>query len=380
MTFDTRPHVLHVITDLGDGGAEGVLYRLVTHHKAYRHSVISLSGRGKYGPLLEGAGIAVDALDLSPSLPSPVKLARLVNLIRKAKPQVVQTWMYHGDLFGGLAARMAGKRVVWGIRSIMRENVKFRTSVVVRLNAALSWVVPDLIVSCSEKGAAMHAASGYSAASMTIVPNGYDLSAFRPKPGSRGRIRAEFSISDEAPLFGCVARHDPDKDHPTLLAGFARVAVALPKARLVLVGTGMSPDNTAITSLVDQLGLTGRVLLAGRRSDIPDVMNALDVHVLASTAEAFPNVLNEAMACGTPCVATDVGDCALIIGETGEICQPSDPESLAGAMVRMIRRRAAEPALGEACRARITERFSLPVMVAGYSKAWEQATRAQRHG
>ena len=114
---------LHIITGLNDGGAEAVLYRLCHHDQANQHHVVSLSGSGKYGPMLEALGVLVTTLNMSPGRPSPLAFIRLVRLMRREKPDVVQTWMYHGDLFGGLAARAAGiPSVVWGIRHTTLEG------------------------------------------------------------------------------------------------------------------------------------------------------------------------------------------------------------------------------------------------------------------
>lgn len=372
-------HVLHVITGLGDGGAEAVLHRVVCADTSFRHSVISLSDDGKYGTLLRKAGIDVAVLQMDSSVPSLIKLAQLVCMIRKARPNVVQTWMYHADLMGGLAARLAGNNaVVWGNHNsiVSRDSTKLATRLIVKLNAYLSHWIPRKIVSCSEKGAAVHAELGYATDRAVVVNNGYDLSVFRPDATNGSRVRKEFSVPSDSPFFGCVARDDPFKDHSTLLAGFAMVAQALPEAWLVLVGSGMTPENEHITAQLKQDRIDHRVILAGRRNDVPAIMNAIDVHVLSSTAEAFPNVLSEAMACGTPCAVTNVGDCAIIVGETGEVCEPQNPNALSRAMLDIFGRAREEPNLSRACRARVTDHFSLNKMIAGYTDVWSSARAA----
>ncbi|OCC22907.1 hypothetical protein MB02_14150 [Croceicoccus estronivorus] len=373
MTSDQRPHILHIITGLGDGGAEAVLYRLATYDDLHSHSVISLSGMGKYGPLLHEAGIAVEAMGLSPSLPSAARLMRMVQSVRRQAPDVVQTWMYHGDLLGGVAARLAGvRRVVWGLHNttLDRQGTKWATRAIVRLNAQLSRRLPARIASCSEKGIQVHRDAGYAPGKLTVVHNGYDIGAFRPDANARQHIRAEWGITDDEILLGCVARFDPQKDHGNLLAAFRRVLDRQPAARLALIGTGMTHDNSALAGLIERNGVGQSVILCGRRSDIPAVMNGLDVHVLASAfGEAFPNVVCEAMACGTICAATDVGDTGLIIDSTGHICPPSDPDALASAILSAIERAGTAEA-SAACRARIESMFSLDRMAAGYAALW----------
>lgn len=377
MTSNPRKLILHIITGLGDGGAEAVLYRLVSQDSCHRHSVISLSGPGKYAVLLQNRGIDVHAIEMSPSRPSPIKMLRLVRLIRKIGPDVVQTWMYHGDLLGGAAAKIAGKKaVVWGLHNTTHDKgvVKLRTRVVIWLNARLSRFLPEAIISCSQNGVPVHQELGYSTAEFCVVHNGYDLAAFQPNKAERARIREEWQATNGTVLFGCVARYDPQKDHPNLLAAFSRVVQSLPKARLVLIGSGMTSSNDDLVQLINLHGLQEYVILGGQRPDIHSVMNGLDVHVLGSAyGEAFPNVLCEAMACGTPCVATDVGDCSIIVGETGQICPPSDPVALSRAMQETAARRGVEPNLAAACRARIMENFSVEKMVNGYASVWQRA-------
>lgn len=365
--------VLHIITGLGDGGAEAVLYSLISKDKTHRHTVISLSGDGKYGRLLRGVGADVITLGMSPAWPPLAKFARLVKLIRAIQPSVVQTWLYHADLVGGLAARLAGQRAIyWGLHNstIDQGGTKLSTRIIVRLNAILSPIVPRAIVSCSEKGAEVHVMLGYAADKMNVINNGYDLSKFRPKAAEGLEVRDEFSVPSGAPLFGCVARDDPYKDHQNLLKAFTFLTKLLPEARLILVGNGMTAANPRISHLITVNGLGEHVLLAGRRDDVPKIMNALDALVLSSSAEAFPNVLSEAMACGTPCASTDVGDSAIIVGPTGEICPPSDCEALARAMYETYRRSREEPDLSHRCRKRIMEKFSIEKMVGQYANVW----------
>lgn len=375
MTSEPPPKVLHIITGLNDGGAEAVLYRLVTRDRDHTHAVISLSGAGKYRPLLQEAGVAVDTLDLSPSRPSPAKLARLVQLVKHHDPDIVQTWMYHGDLLGGVAARLAGKRrIVWGLHNttLDRHGTKWTTRQILRLNASLSRHIPARIASCSEKGVRVHADAGYAADKLVVVHNGYDIDAFCPDPEARSRIRSAFGIAEDEILLGCVARFDRQKDHANLLAAFRRVLKSTPSARLLLVGTGMTPDNAALAELVTENNVGDRTVLCGQRPDIPAIMNGIDIHVLASAfGEAFPNVVCEAMSCGTICVATDVGDTGVIVGDAGHICPPSDPGLLAAAISAAIRD-LKKDGIAKDSRNRIERLFSIDRMVRTYAAIWAE--------
>jgi glycosyltransferase involved in cell wall biosynthesis len=373
-------NVLHVITNLEDGGAQTVLLRLVTADRGDEHSVVSLMGEGIFGPRLAAAGVPVRALAFPRGRVTAAGFARLIGAIRASRPDVVQTWMYHADLLGGLAARLAGARaVVWGIRytDVDRAGVSRRTRLTARACAALSRVVPRRIISCSARAPRVHGALGYASDRIVIVPNGYDLGAFAPDPAARARVRGELGIGAAQPLLGMVARWDAHKDHATLIAALALLRDAGARDWLcVLVGRGMDAHNPDLTDLLARHGVGDRVLALGARDDVPAILNALDLHVLSSVGEGFPNVVAEAMACGTPVVATDSGDAALIVGETGWIVPPADPRALAGAIRSALGELApagAREARAAACRERIARNFSLERMVAGYRAAWEAA-------
>lgn len=377
--------VAHIITGLNDGGAEAVLYRLCTSDTENRHVVISLMDEGKYGPLLRSAGVEVYTLGMPRGKVTIEALVRLWRLLRSVRPDVVQTWMYHADLVGGVVARLAGvSTVCWGIRhTTLEPGLSSRTTIMVaRICARLSRWVPRTIVACSYEAARVHQALGYAPQSFVVVPNGYDLDRFAPDARARERLRAEWNVDAHTPLIGMVARFDPQKDHANLLAALGLLKEQGVEFRCVLVGTGMDKTNEALAKRIAETGLDGHVYLLGRRNDIPVVMSALDVHVLSSAfGEAFPNVLAEAMACGTPCVTTDVGDAAFIVGETGWVVPPRDNRALAEALVAALtqwQNRDSWQARKSACRERIATHFTLDAMISGYRKVWVKAAESTR--
>jgi glycosyltransferase involved in cell wall biosynthesis len=372
--------VLHVITCLDDGGAEASLYRLCTHDGENRHVVVSLMDAGKYGPLLRAAGIDVHCLGMPRGRFRPAALRQLWRLLRTQRPDVVQTWMYHADLVGGVVARLAGVRAMcWGVRNTTLEpSSSARGTIwVARACARLSRWVPRTIISCSREAARVHGALGYATDKFVVIPNGYDLTRFAPDVAAQERLRAQWGVAADEPLIGMVARFDPAKDHATLLAALGRFARTGAAFNAVLVGTGMDASNAALRAAISAEKLDRRVRLLGRRDDVPAVMNALDLHVLSSRAEAFPNVLAEAMACGTPCVTTDVGDAALIVGDTGWVVPPRDTEALAAAIGEALRERADcaghWQARRRAARERVAGEFDIERMVAAYRAVWQAA-------
>lgn len=373
--------ILHVITCLDDGGAEAVLYRLCTHDGENQHVVVSLMDAGKYGPLLRAGGVDVYCLGMPRGRFWLAGLRHLWRLMRTQRPDVVQTWMYHADLVGGVVARLAGVRAVcWGVRNTTLEpgSSARGTIWVARACARLSRRVPRTIVSCSREAARVHGALGYATEKFTVIPNGYDLKRFAPDVAAQERLRAKWDIAADLPLIGMVARFDPQKDHTTLLSALGQFARAGAAFHAVLVGAGIDADNAALEGAIKAAGLDGQVRLLGGRDDVPAVMNALDLHALSSAyGEAFPNVLAEAMACGTPCVTTDVGDAALIVGDTGWVVPPRDAEALAAAIDDAMRERAERPAAWaqrrRAARERVVEHFDVERMAGAYRAAWRTA-------
>ena len=373
-------NVTHVITGLNDGGAEAVLHRLCTNDLSNRHSVISLMDEGKYGLLLRASGIPVHSLGMTRERLGLRVLVKLWRLLRLEKPDVIQTWMYHADLLGGVIGRLAGaKTICWGIRhtDLVRGQSKERTIWIARACARLSRWVPSKIVCCAESAARVHSALGYSREKMVVVPNGYDLDRFQPDSDAGQRIRLELGVPANAMLFGMVGRFDPQKDHANLIGALGTLRVQGHEAYCLLVGSGMECENARLNEWINVAGVAERVVLTGPRSDIPAVMNALDVHVLSSSSgEAFPNVLCEAMASGTPCVTTDVGDAEAIVGQTGWVVRPRDSEALAAGMKSAMECRSdgiCWRQRKQAARDRVKENFSLASMIAQYSQVWEAA-------
>src|SRR5690606_30628397 len=277
--------VIHVITGLGQGGAESVLFRLATYpDQRVRHSVVSLTDEGVYGARLRNAGVAVHALGMPRGRLTLDGFLALRRLLARERPDAVQTWMYHADLIGGLAARLAGVRALaWGIRNsgahLQRSSRSAR--LVLKLCALLSGRLPAAIVCAARDSAVRHRQYGYRPDRLVVIANGYDLSRYQPDAAAGRRMRELWQVAEGTPLVGCVARWDPLKDHANLLGAVAALARGGRDRGLqcVLVGRGMSPGNADLMALIDNLGLRGRILLAGPSDDVPAVMNALDLHV-----------------------------------------------------------------------------------------------------
>lgn len=410
--------VLHIISGLGQGGAESVLTRLASHSQE-KNIVLSFADEGVYGESIRQAGIELHCLGMQAGRITPSDFWRLIKKIRELKPDVVQTWMYHADFIAGLAARLAGfKHIAWGIRNSGYQLKQSSRSAyyLARLSGLVSRLIPQKIIACGEQAAYLHQQWHYDKSRMQVIQNGYDLSRWQEDTAAAKALRQTWGVQTNQPVLGFVARWNPLKDHASLLCAFKALQQYYPDARLVLIGKGLETSNAQLMKVLQDLGLVAAggadmpdapptfemsdnakvpamdryqakrqadVLLLSMRHDVPAIMSALDLHVLSSIAEGFPNVVAEAMACGTPCVVTDVGDAALMVGEFGWVAKPSQPSDLAEKM-----RQALSYVQGlsdsdkthykQEIRQYVLENFSLETMVQRYEQIWREMLEQSR--
>lgn len=371
--------VLHIINDLSVGGAEITLYKLLSEMDEARFSfaVVSLKNRGKLRERIEALGIPVYTAAMSHAVPTPSSIWRLIRLVRRLKPDVIQGWMSHGNLMSQLTAAFAPRRVavLWNIRQSLYslDYEKRITAVAIKLGARIS-SKPTGIVYNSRIGAAQHAAIGYSLEKALVIHNGFDTELFTPSGVARHSVRSELGVAQNTVLIGLMGRYHGLKDHPNFLRAAALLREKNSDVQFVLAGREINWDNQLLRELIQELGLVERVHLLGERQDMPRITAALDVAVSASFGEGFPNVIGEAMACGVPCVVTDVSDLPWIVGGTGRVVPPRDAAAMAQALVEMIELGVdGREELGAAARARIMEHFCLDSVVTQYEALYENA-------
>lgn len=376
--------VMHLIVGLGTGGAETNLYRLVKgiDRSTFENIVVCLLPPGPVGDAIEECGVPVRSLRLIRGVPNPIAILKLARLIREWKPDILQTWMYHADLLGGITAKiLSSPPVVWNIRaSDIIPSSSARTVAAARLCARLSSLLPARIISCSIAGRDSHVRMGYEPSRLEVIFNGYDSNYYRPDPGAAAALRNELNIPEHTgKLIAMIARYHPVKDHACFLAAAHEVHIQAPHVCFILCGEGITWENQELVGEIDRYGLRTSVFLLGGRADVNKIMAAASLVVSSSSSEGFPNVLAEAMACGTMCVATDVGDSRQIIGDTGFLVPPQHPKELASAIVRALQ----EPASAEALqnpRNRIISNFSIEGTIRKYESLYRQVANNRRLG
>jgi glycosyltransferase involved in cell wall biosynthesis len=365
-----RPRrIFYVTAGLRGGGAEAMLTRLATARPgvADEITVVSLLPAEAHMERLGAAGVTVVELRFDRAHGIATGLFKLARLIAESGPDIVQGWMYHGDLAALVALVLSGRRrrtrLIWSIRCSAMDWRHYGAglSLVVKACALLSGC-PDLVTANSVAGLKSHFALGYRPRRAEVVANGIDVDEFRPDAAVRCAVRFEFGIPEDAIVLAHVARVDPMKDHSSFLAAMAE----LPEFRALLIGAG-----------TENLPEAHNILRLGYRRDIARLLAAADFVVSSSCfGEGFSNVLAEGMACGLPAIATDVGDARLIVGDSGLVVPACDSRALA-AGVRMLLRESvtARAQRGTRARAHIVRNFTMHSAIQRFAKLYGSLAR-----
>jgi glycosyltransferase involved in cell wall biosynthesis len=355
--------LLFLLRSLDPGGSERQLVQLVKGLDKTRFdvTVVTFYDGGALRPELEAiSGVQVVSLRKRGRWDVLPFLWRLWRLASKIRPQIMHGYLDMANILSLLIGKSVSARVVWGLRASIVDFSRYDWAAIwgYRTSARLSRFA-DLIIVNSHMGKQHNIARGFHSRRMVMVHNGIDTERFRPDPGLGGEMRRRWGIAHGELLIGLVARLDPMKDHPTFLRA-ASVFAGQHEARYVCVGDGADDYKDRMWALADELGLGDRLVWAGAVSEMPAVYNALDIACSSSYGEGFSNSIGEAMACEVPCVVTGVGDSALIVGGTGEVVPPNDPQALAAALARLAKLPCEErAALGRQARERIVSEYSV---------------------
>lgn len=375
--------VIHIISGLGNGGAEHALLKLVGQSMHLHHEVIALSCVLDLAGRFRALGVPVHSVALRQSgLMWPVRLLVLLRLCIRLRPDVVQTWMYHANVIASVLLRPFLKApILWGVHHNSPRSPDLSRSALIlnRISMLATGLIPEGIVYCSHSSRREHEACGFPARKGAVVPNGFDHLRFRMDEGARSHVRLKLGLAGTDFVVGFVGRDHPVKGIDILMAAIKKVAQSNDGIRLVMLGNDLSTGNEHLRLIIEAAGLVDRVRLLGVCESVEMYMNSFDVLVQSSWQEAFPSVLNEAMLCGVPCICTDVGDSAIIVGELGWRVPPGDVEGL-GAAIQEAQRATKDVTAWqrrrEECRCRIFNTFSLSTMALHYERLWMDAVRA----
>jgi glycosyltransferase involved in cell wall biosynthesis len=342
----------------------------------FRCIVVSMTDIGLIGREIKTAGIPVFALGMNPGQPTLEGISKLYQVLRQESVDIIQTWLYHADLLGLVVGRIAGvKRIVWGVRcsNMHLRNYRFLTALTVKLGSLLS-PLADAIVFNSEEGKRVHRRRGYNTGRTVLIPNGFDTECFHPDESARDWLRSHLQLNGDVVLIGIVGRFDPMKDQRAFLKAASILVEKEDDVHFIMVGRGIEPQNEELMSYLGDGGLRGRVHLLGLRHDIPRIVAALDIATSSSAfGEGFSNTVGEAMACGVPCVVTDVGDSSRIVGDAGIVVPPRDPIAMAGAWEQLLKLGShGRRLLGERARTRIAENYEIGRVVKRFEEVYQR--------
>lgn len=372
--------VVHLTSGLGVGGAESMLYKILRQQDGSKIQsiVISLSDFGEFGKKIDALGIRVIALNCRPGrLPRISEIQRLRTALKSISPHVIQGWMYHGNCAAFMVSKImrTDALVMWNIRQTLQsiDDEKLLTRWVIRLCGYLSYGVRRIIFN-SEVSVGQHQKLGYRAERSIVIRNGFDVREFEVPKYKVANLREKLGVTRGKIVIGSVARYHPKKGHCNLLEAAKHVARTRKEVLFILVGTDVNNSNKELREMIRESDLEAYTLLLGCRSDVPDLMNCFDIFVSASGwGEGFPNVVGEAMSAGIPCVVTDVGESARVVGDNGLVVEPDSPEQLAKEILRLSAFSAEQrEKIGRKLRQRIKEEYSIAKIAKEYESLYRE--------
>ncbi len=366
--------VLHIINSLEVGGAETFLSRLILNDKSNKHIVVCLiKNNSKLYKILKKNNILIYNLNFNNVFNSIYFSLKLLKIIYQINPDLIQTWLYHSDLIGGVIGKVFfRKKIIWSIRTSLEnsEDYKLTTRLICKLNSKLSHWIPSSIIFCSNRIFHEHINIGFKKEISSVIQNGVDMNVFfRKQLNERDYLKKYFP--NNVTRFAIIANFVPQKDHFSLIRAIERLSKKQYKFKVLLIGRMENDFNFNYKFLLDYIHeskVHNLVDFYGFSSDIPNILRNIDFLILSSKSEGFPNVLIEAMASGVPCISTNVGDAAEIVGLSGWICPPQNHIALSNCIEKALKVDSYEyDALSRKCVERVKNNYDIKKMVKKYS-------------
>ena len=372
--------ILHIITSSETGGAEIALEKLIKFHissSKYIHNVVCLKPLGDVGDRLISEGVKVTSLNLKSFLFLPLSFFKLLLLIKNQKPDLIQTWLYHSDLIGSLAALLLGfKKIIWNIRSsdaLLGKGLSISGYLSMRLCSLISHSVPHTIISVAERAKEQHLKQGYCERKFKVIQNGFSLEKFNPLLDVTKHSRERIDLIEGFKIVGSIGRYNEYKDYQTLVAASKIMLSKRKDILFVLIGEGLEDGNKELKELLINQGVFNNFRLLGKRNNINELILLFDVFCLHSISEGFPNVLGEAMSSGIPCVSTDAGDAGILLGDVGRLVEVGQPKQLSKALLEVLDLPSEKiQEISKLGRERIKSRFSINKIVKKYEELYEE--------
>jgi len=368
--------IIYIITGLNVGGAELVLLRLLMkiNKKEYDPLVITLREKGIMGERIEKLGINVHCLRIHSFINLLPGLIKLVNKINIFNPQIIHTFMIHSAFFVGIIAKLLNKpTIIWNIFStdLSLQSNKYKTRLIIIMCAYLSKIIPNRIIIDSNASYSSHKKAGYSWEKMEIIHNGVDTNEFSPNTIKRSEYRKQYFKENEL-VIGLIARYHPVKGHDIFIKAVSILRREVSNVKFLLNGSNIEISNSKLMKMISKEGIQDFIHISDSKLEATNILLACDILVSSSKFESFPNIICEAMACSIPCVVTNVGDCAEIVGETGVIVSANDADELSSAIMGLINMPLKDrKKLGENARLRIKNNFSLSLMMEKYNNIYD---------
>jgi|688.fasta_scaffold30436_4 glycosyltransferase involved in cell wall biosynthesis len=370
--------VLHIITSLNIGGAEIMLQKLIIERKinGYNDSVICLGCRGDIGDKLQKNNVNVHYLHISSSYTLITGFSKLNKLIKFYNPSIIQTWLYHADLIGGLIGFLNKIPVIWNIRQTKFNSYKsIFTILIMRLCAGLSYFIPKVIICAAYSSKISHSKYGYNKSIFKVIPNGF-LVDESPSVEKIKDLKNELLISDKDIVIGNVGRFHVDKGYEYFIKAASILSDKYQNLKFIMIGNGLDLNNQELINWIRFYQLENKFILIGKSEIVSEYLKIFDIFCLSSISEGFPNVVGEAMLQSKPCVVTNSGDSRFIVGDTGLVAKVKDAIDLSDKLIEMIELDSLERIkLGVKAQKRIKQNFMIDFIVKKYTDTYNEFSK-----